>query len=41
VTGVQTCALPIWPGDYMVTMEGLNMRRERLPVAWYRVTVSR
>ena len=29
------------PGDYMVTMEGLNMRRERLPVAWYRVTVSR
>ena len=29
------------PGDYMVTLEGLNMRRERLPVAWYRVAVSR
>jgi len=29
------------PGDYMVTLEGLNMRRERLPVAWYRVTVTR
>jgi len=29
------------PGDYMVTLEGLNMRRERLPVAWYRVTVAR
>ena len=29
------------PGDYMVTLEGLNMRRERLPVAWYRVSVTR
>jgi len=29
------------PGDYMVTLEGLNMRRERLPVAWYRFTVTR
>jgi hypothetical protein len=29
------------PGDYLVTLEGLNMRRERLPVAWYRVTVTR
>src|SRR4051812_11401660 len=29
------------PGDYMVTLEGLNMRRERLPVAWYRVAVTR
>jgi hypothetical protein len=29
------------PGDYMVTLEGLNMRRERLPVAWYRVAISR
>jgi hypothetical protein len=29
------------PGDYLVTLEGLNMRREHLPVAWYRFTVSR
>ena len=29
------------PGDYMVTLEGLNMRREHLPVAWYRVAVNR
>ena len=29
------------PGDYMVTLEGLNMRRERLPVAWFRIGVSR
>ena len=29
------------PGDYMVTLEGLNMRRERLPVAWYRIAVTR
>ena len=29
------------PGDYMVTLEGLNMRREHLPVAWYRLTVTR
>jgi hypothetical protein len=29
------------PGDYLVTLEGLNMRRERLPVAWYRFTVTR
>jgi hypothetical protein len=29
------------PGDYMVTIEGLNMRRESIPVAWYRVTVAR
>jgi hypothetical protein len=29
------------PGDYLVTLEGLNMRREHLPVAWYRVGVSR
>lgn len=29
------------PGDYMVALEGLNMRRERLPVAWFRVTVTR
>jgi hypothetical protein len=29
------------PGDYMITFEGLNMRRESLPVAWVRMTVSR
>lgn len=29
------------PGDYLVTLEGLNMRRERLPVAWYRFSVTR
>jgi hypothetical protein len=29
------------PGDYMVTLEGLNMRREHLPVAWYRFAVTR
>jgi hypothetical protein len=29
------------PGDYMVTIEGLNMRRESLPVGWYRLTVAR
>jgi len=29
------------PGDYLVTLEGLDMRRQRLPVAWYRFTVTR
>ena len=29
------------PGDYMVQLDGLNMRREGLPVAWFRFTVSR
>jgi hypothetical protein len=29
------------PGDYMVTIEGLNLRREGLPVAWYRIAVTR
>jgi hypothetical protein len=29
------------PGDYMVTIEGLNMRRESIPVGWYRITVAR
>jgi hypothetical protein len=28
------------PGDYMVELAGLNMRRESLPVAWFRFTVS-
>jgi hypothetical protein len=29
------------PGDYMVTLEGMNMRRESVPVAWYRFAVER
>jgi hypothetical protein len=29
------------PGDYLVQLDGLNMRREGLPVAWYRFTVTR
>ena len=29
------------PGDYLVTIEGLNMRRESLPIAWFRVSVAR
>jgi hypothetical protein len=29
------------PGDYLVTLEGLDMRRQRLPVGWYRFTVTR
>lgn len=29
------------PGDYMVTIEGFNMRRESIPVAWYRIAVTR
>lgn len=29
------------PGDYLVTLEGLNMRRESLPVGWFRFTVAR
>jgi len=29
------------PGDYMVALEGLNMRREGLPVAWFRVSIAR
>jgi hypothetical protein len=28
------------PGDYMVTIEGLNLRRESLPVGWFRVGIS-
>jgi hypothetical protein len=28
------------PGDYMVTIEGLNTRRESLPIAWFKVSVS-
>ena len=29
------------PGDYLVTIEGLNLRRESIPIAWYRVSVAR
>jgi hypothetical protein len=29
------------PGDYLVTLEGLDMRRQALPVAWYRFSVVR
>jgi hypothetical protein len=29
------------PGDYMVTIEGFNMRRESLPVGWFRITIAR
>ncbi len=27
------------PGDYMVTVEGLTLRRESLPVGWFRISV--
>ncbi len=29
------------PGDYLLTIDGLNMRRERLPVAWVGINVGR
>jgi hypothetical protein len=29
------------PGDYSVELEGLNLRREGLPMAWFRFTVLR
>lgn len=29
------------PGDYLVTFEGLNMRRESLPMGWFRFAVAR
>jgi len=29
------------PGDYAVELEGLNMRREGLPIAWFRFSVQR
>ena len=29
------------PGDYMVSIEGFNMRRESIPIAWYRISVTR
>jgi hypothetical protein len=31
----------VGPGDYMLTIEGLNMRREALAVAWVRMSVER
>jgi hypothetical protein len=29
------------PGDYMVAVEGLTMRRESLPIGWFRIAVAR
>jgi hypothetical protein len=29
------------PGDYMVELAGLNLRRESMPVAWFRFSVAR
>jgi len=29
------------PGDYLVTIEGLTMRREAIPVAWFKLSVAR
>jgi hypothetical protein len=29
------------PGDYLVTLDGMNLRRESVPVAWFRLTVAR
>jgi hypothetical protein len=29
------------PGDYMVTIEGLNMHRESIPIGWFRISVTR
>jgi len=29
------------PGDYMVAIEGLTMRREAIPIAWFRINVAR
>ncbi len=28
------------PGDYMVAIEGLNLRRESVPVGWFRVGIA-
>jgi hypothetical protein len=28
------------PGDYLVSIEGLTMRREAIPVAWFKINVS-
>jgi hypothetical protein len=29
------------PGEYMITLEGLNIRREGIPVGWVRMSVTR
>jgi hypothetical protein len=29
------------PGEYLVAIEGLTLRRESIPVAWYRIAISR
>jgi hypothetical protein len=29
------------PGDYLVTLEGLNMSRQSIPVGWFRFNVAR
>jgi hypothetical protein len=29
------------PGDYLVMLEGLNIRRESVPVGWYRISITR
>jgi hypothetical protein len=29
------------PGQYLVTIEGLNMRRESLPMGWFKIAVNR
>lgn len=29
------------PGEYLVTIEGLNMRRESLPMGWFKIAVAR
>jgi hypothetical protein len=29
------------PGDYMVAIEGLTMRRESVPIGWFRIAVAR
>ena len=28
------------PGEYLVTIEGMNLRRESIPVAWYKIAVE-
>ena len=29
------------PGDYMITIEGMNMRRDSIPMAWVRFAIER
>src|SRR6187551_3207095 len=29
------------PGDYMVAVEGLTMRRESVPIGWFRIAIAR